>query len=251
MAAEKIIFETLILNGTNKGGVLKPDADGYYTVVLGILNADATDGDFYTYNAKVEAVFANSGQCNKRAYKGLLRGEYGHPDPGEYATQYAFEVRVRRINEKFESHTIRKVWTKEMIVEGRTVMAIVGELRPQGPYGKYLKDALDNPHCNVAFSGRYYSKPTQVGVKCHREIYAVGTWDYVSEEGMPGSHKYSSPTLQCAAYFEMDVRDMAAAVEMERTDKSAAMTLQSGGLTAAMLYGEHIPNQRGRSSLSW
>lgn len=251
--AAKVIFENLILKGMNKGGVLKPDEKGYYPCVVGVLGADDSIGEHYTINDRVRQVFANSSQLNRRASEGLLRGEFGHPDPMQYANQLAFEIRVRRIDEKSESHHIRRVWLEDGEIDGRKVTLIMADVRPQGPYGKFLKDALDNPDCNVAFSGRYYSNPNKVGNKVYREIYAVGTFDYVTEPGLRGSTKYNSPQLQSASVMMLDIHQIQSIVGAEKSMSSQLrqQTMQSGGLTAQQLYGDIVPQHKPRKALTF
>lgn len=251
MAAKGIVFETLILKGVNKGGTLKPDDKGYYTVVLGILGNDSSSGEHYVDNQRVREVFSNSGQLARRAAQGLLRGENGHPDPLEYANQLAFEIRVRRIHEDKVCMHIRKVYTTEITLDGKKVTAIIGEIKPSGPYGKYLKESLDNPDENVAFSGRYYSNPRDINGKRYREIYAVGTWDYVTEPGMMGSTKYSSPQLESAGTLTLDPVMMQRALDREMNDKTAVVSLESGGVSAKMLYASHVGSAVGKRAMEW
>lgn len=252
MAAREIVFENLILKGINKGGTLKCDDKGYYTVVLGVIGADASDGEHYVDNEKVRKVFNNSGQLARRISQGLLRGENGHPNPADYANQLAFEIRVRRMDEDKVCMHIRKVWVETGEVNGRKVGLIMGEVKPSGPYGSYLKESLDNPDENVAFSGRYYSNPTQINGKTYREIYAVGTWDYVTEPGMHGSTKYNSPQLQSASAFTIDELTAMHIVQAEAKSGNGSMTLQSGGLTAASLYGvDKVTTGKVRASMNW
>lgn len=252
MAARQIMFENLILKGINKGGTLKCDEKGYYTVVLGVIGADASDGDHYVDNEKVRKVFSQSGQLARRISQGLLRGENGHPDPNDYANQLAFEIRVRRMHEDKVCMHIRRVWTEDGTIDGRKVGLIMGEVKPCGPYGPYLKESLDNPDENVAFSGRYYSNPTEINGKTYREIYAVGTWDYVTEPGMHGSTKYASPKLQSACVFSIDETLILRAIENESRNNQSNVTLQCGGVTAKSLYGESInPTGAARASMKW
>ena len=49
--SNRATYSCTALLGTNKAGVLKPDAEGYYTVVLGALNFYNSAGDFYPYES--------------------------------------------------------------------------------------------------------------------------------------------------------------------------------------------------------
>ena len=48
--SQRATFSCTSLMGTNKAGVLKPDENGYYTVVLGALDVYNSAGDFYPLN---------------------------------------------------------------------------------------------------------------------------------------------------------------------------------------------------------
>ena len=54
-----INYSCTALVGSNKSGVLKPDADGYYTVVLGALNFFNSAGHYYPLEP-AEKLFADS-----------------------------------------------------------------------------------------------------------------------------------------------------------------------------------------------
>lgn len=66
------------LLGTNKAGVLKPDAQGRYDMVLGALEYPNSVGDIYTLKSAQE-FFKPGSSLMRRVGKGQLRSEYGHP----------------------------------------------------------------------------------------------------------------------------------------------------------------------------
>ena len=192
----EVMFGNTLLKGVNKTGSLKPDENGYYKVVLGAIGVNNSVGEHYVDSPEVRNQFESNSTLMRRIKSGLLRGEYGHPDPSQYPTPMAFEGRVRRIQEDRVCMHISKVWLESIEYEGKPVTAIVGMIKPCGPYGNALKESLDNPNENVTFSGRYYSN---IGVKAgvvQRSIHTVATWDYVSEPGIAISQKYMSPDLE-------------------------------------------------------
>ena len=73
------VFACTALLGTNKAGILKPDASGYYTLVLGALNIFNNGGAYYPYGESAQMLFKESSSFIRRINNGALRGEYGHP----------------------------------------------------------------------------------------------------------------------------------------------------------------------------
>ena len=194
-----INYSCTALLGSNKSGVLKPDADGYYTVVLGALNFFNSAGQYYPLEP-AEKLFADSSILVRRARSGDLRMEYGHPKfmPGMTKKDYLY--RIMDIHEPSTCGHIAEVWLDKNQVKdksGNPIIAIIGKIRPSGPYGNVLKDQLDNPKENVCFSIRsitddYRDASGQV-FKVLKEIY---TWDYVNEPGISAAKKWMSPALE-------------------------------------------------------
>lgn len=238
MIEQRIVYGNTILKNLGKKGILKPDTDGYYTVVLGALGVDNSAGEHYINSEVSRSTFAEGSTLHNRLGKGLLRGEWGHPKPQLYPNMRAFERRVRMIDEDRISHHIRSVWLEEVTVDGQRLLCILGEVCPSGPYGDALKKALDNPDENVTFSGRYYSNLTTRGGQTVREIHTCGTWDFVSEPGIDSAHKYNSPSLESSEDIYLTQRDIMAAAETEEQHQSMAVSMESGGLSAKNLMSD-------------
>lgn len=229
---ERVMFNNTILKGINKGGVLKPDESGYYDMVLGALGVMNSAGEKYVNTATARRTFESNGTLMRRINQGLLRGEYGHPDPADSPNFLAFESRVRKIKEDRISHHISKVWLEEIEYKGQKVLGIMGKIKPCGPHGKALEDSIKNPDENVTFSGRYYSNVGNVGGVRQREIHTVATWDFVSEPGIECANKYASPSLESMGDMLIDEDQMRAAVAREAENQELAMSMESSGITA-------------------
>lgn len=253
--AERILFGNTILKGINKGGSLKPDENGYYTVVLGALGVQNSANEIYTDTETARRTFSENSTLMRRISRGLLRGEYGHPDPSDFPNFMMFERRVRAIKEDQVSHHISDVWLEEIDYNGQRVCGILGKLKPCGPYGPALKESLDNPKENVTFSGRYYSNvsKTPTGIQC-REIHTVATWDYVSEPGIEMAQKYSSPTLESANDTVFYREHLEEAMRYEASHQELAVSMESGGYSAKDLIADlgFKPKERPtRASMRW
>ena len=108
-------FGLTALNGMNKSGSLRPDASGYYPVVLGGLNMYNSVNQYYPYEPARE-IFENSSQFMRRVQSGNLRGEYGHPKrlPGQNLEDYArriLDIDRRRLSSCRQS-TAFCYWTR-------------------------------------------------------------------------------------------------------------------------------------------
>lgn len=221
-----------MLLGTEKKGILKPDEDGYYTVVLGAYGAHNSQGMFYDLNSALP-FFQKGSQLLRQIEKGVLRGEHKHPEPDlnirdERTRQMAFINRVREIDSDRVSHHIRAVRLEEGQKDdkGRPIMVVVGEIKPAGPYGNVIREALENPHENVYFSVRSLTMDDRMrGVKYTREII---TWDYVNEGGIFNAQKYRSPALESFSEVEITPTDLWALAEEDR--KRQSMGLESRGV---------------------
>lgn len=186
------------LMGTNKAGTLKPDADGYYTVVLGALDVYNSIGAFYP-EASARELFERSSSLMRRVSSGNLRGEYGHPRMEPGMSDDAFLARVRDIKEQCVSHHIRKVtvdYTTHRNKQGQPVITIVGEVKPCGPFGPALKEQLENKSEDVCFSIRSLTNDRYEGGRLMKHLKVIVTWDYVNEPGLDVARKWNSPSLE-------------------------------------------------------
>lgn len=184
-----------MLMGTQKKGILTHDDDGYYTVVLGAYGAHNSAGMFYDLASAVP-FFKQGSPLMRMLEKGVLRGEYKHPEKQPGQSDQAFIGRIRQIDSDRVAFHIRNLRLEngQKDEKGRPVTVVIGEVRPSGPYGQVLKDALDNPHENVYFSVRSLTVDDLMrGVKYTRDIV---TWDFVNEGGIYNANKYYSPALE-------------------------------------------------------
>jgi hypothetical protein len=187
------------LAGTNKAGILKPDENGYYRMVLGALNVFNSSGQYWPYDDQAKEVFAQSGSLMRRINAGTLRGEYGHPRrlPGMTDNQYI--SRILDIYEPNVSHHISEItidYNSVVDKMGRKVLAITGLVKPQGPRGPDLLASINNPKENVCFSIRSLTDDRVMGQVVNKSIRALVTWDYVNEPGLAIATKWNNPSLE-------------------------------------------------------
>ncbi len=195
----QINFACTALKGTNKVGDLSADEDGYYEVVLGGLNVNNVSGAYYPLRG-AEAIFAESSSLMRRIASGNCRGEYGHPYrlPGQTPQEYL--ARCMKIQEDRIAFHIASIRLDDTILKGpngQPIVAIIGKIRPCGPYGHVLEDQLKNKKENVCFSIRALTNDSFVNGIMTKVLRFVLNWDYVNEPGIKEASKWSAPTLEC------------------------------------------------------
>ncbi len=193
-------FSATKLNGTGKRGVLTPDADGYYEIMVGGLNVFNSAGEFYTLKG-AEQLFQESSTFMRRIRSGRLRSEVGHPKPGIMS----YKEYVRRIFTIEETNVcahFKDIWLDPTYGQnkpkhqGNSIVAILAKVKPAGPKGEALRQAFENPHEDVCFSIRAVTKDYYEGRQCYRILENVVTFDWVNEPGIAHAAKYDSPALE-------------------------------------------------------
>lgn len=201
---QSVRIGSTMLAGTQKQGVLKPDAQGYYPVPVGAYNAYNSGG--YLYDAKSGlAMFTPGSVLMRQVKKGALYGEYKHPEQLPGMSNEAYVQRVRKIDPDRWSHHIRDYELVPSTDEhGRPITLVIAWVKPFGPYGKYVEESLKNPAQNTYFSVRCITVDDFIErVKYTREVV---THDFVGEGGIFGACKHNAPSLEDFKETFMDVR---------------------------------------------
>lgn len=199
-------FEATKLVQKGKRGILKPDADGYYTTVIGGLNAINSSGHWYADSARYlfEGTDAKS-ILQRRIKAGNLKGEAGHPKPLPNMSIDDFKFRLLSVEETKVSHHIRRIILDDQFGKNNPeygndqMIGIIAEIKPTGPYGPGLKAAFDNPDENVCFSIRGFTDDSFARGRRVRTLFEVVTFDWVTEPGIAAATKWDSPACESAA----------------------------------------------------
>lgn len=195
-----MVFGCTALVGTNKVGTLKADENGYYEMVLGALDFNNSIGQIYP-EAPAQELFKRSSGFMRRVANGYCRGEYGHPKKVPGMTMHDFMNRILVIEETRISHHIKDVWVdkSKVLVDGRPVLAIMGKVKPAGPYGNALRESLQNVDENVAFSIRSITDDYRINGKTQKHLREIVCWDFVNEPGISVANKFKAPSLESFA----------------------------------------------------
>lgn len=203
-----IIITTIKSKYDNR--TLKPDDDGYYSVILGAVNAFNSAGEFYDADGVAELITSDSSRLYQSLKYGALKGEIGHPSLEPGMSKQAFYARNMKIKLHLTSHHIKELRIIETHrpsgVPGKGNYVIIkGKVKPSGPYGDALKKALDNPEENVSFSIRCFTINTYVNGVTIRKISQIITWDWVNEPGIDDASKWKTLGIEELA---IDTRDI-------------------------------------------
>lgn len=179
--ANKVIFSIqtqLEMEGRQLKG-LTPNKDGVFTgIPLTVLGTHSRNMVNYDKSSMLQCITDPHSNIAQAVTEGNLEGEWGHPmlDNDKSIN------RLLRIERTLVSHRIIKLYGVDDPSTGLTI--VYGDIKPYGPYGKYLKDSFEDPTINTAFSLRSAAIKTSVqdGIT-YKRVLALVTFDAV---GTPG-----------------------------------------------------------------
>lgn len=203
-----IVYQNNVVVGTTQIGTIKPDANGYYEVILGAFNINNSGGAYYPLEP-VKDLLLSSSNLMRRIKDRALRSEYGHPRKGAMRPA-EFLARVMDILEENTCNHIMKIELDEKRVvdpnTNSTAAVIVGWVYPSGPRGPVLEKQFANPHESVSYSIRSITNDHfNASGTLIKEIKEIVTWDYVNEPGIHLAKKGFSPALEGYAQTYKDI----------------------------------------------
>lgn len=243
---DNVRYSCTSLSGTNKKGILKPLANGYYRQPIGAIGVHNSAGFYYTVDG-CRKMFEQSSSFMRRIQRGAVRGEVGHPQQKVFANGKKesfddFAARIMRI----EDTNICVQWMNVFLdinnykdEKGMPLIVIVGDYTPSGVHGAALQKAVDNPHENVCFSVRSFTDDYMVRGVRHRDFQHIVTFDWVNEPGISIAEKYKAAGLEG---YDDGARELATAVfskeQMLRASSRETLTLgnESATLTQSEMF---------------
>lgn len=244
-----LVFTSSALKGVNKAGVLLPDEDGYYDVILGALEEPNSYGAIYKLQSARE-IFSPNSPFMRLVEKGMLFGEYGHPIRQPGMSDMDWMSRIHQVQEDKKSHHIKEIRIDEQAVDvkGRKYIAIRGKVKPCGPYGKHIEEDMKTKGMPVSFSIRSLTNDTIVSGVREKHLVTVVTWDYVNEPGLAQATKWNAPALENfhqeilkpETIREAILRDRKSGLSMESASRME-MSLEAYRKTIKPLQGANKP----------
>ena len=192
----------------NKKSVVKDD-NGFYRVKLGRLNTYNENGVFYKVE-NLDALLNNPNSIlHNRIENGLLKAEVKHPSfKDEYGNPLTGDALIQAIFEIDLDNVCLSIKKLEFINSGKTekgwanypIYETYGWVKPIEPKGHYVKDALDDPDINLAFSIRSAVTEQYIGGTLIRTIIDISTFDMVDLPGISGSSQWTGMGIEKRTY---------------------------------------------------
>lgn len=201
--------ETMFIN--SRVGRIKPDENNVYKgLPMMVLGETTQNNTYYDPQSLVRQIQDPNTNFAKVMKRQQLYGEYGHPVFIGMNDQEKIQ-RLMTVDEKQVSHLFTGLYTDAPTAAGTVVLR--ADIKPMGPYGATLKESLDDPLANTAFSLRSFVntdiKPN--GLK-YRTVRQLTTWDTVGTSGYASTDKAHGIGLESFAgdtHHEYEIHVMA------------------------------------------
>lgn len=200
--ANRMVFSATKLPMLGKKGIIEPDADGYYELVVGGLNTHNNTGAWYYVLEGVRQLFGPGTILGRRIQNGCLRAEVNHPRQAPDETDEDFFARQLDTDLNNVCGHFKEVWLDENFgrdhpeYKNPGLVAIMGKVKPSGLKGHVLKEALENKCENVCFSIRSLADEGYVRGKRLRILKELVAIDFVNEGGILVASKWDSPATE-------------------------------------------------------
>ena len=193
-------YSCTALLGLNKQGIIKPNSDGYYELVLSALNYPNPVGARYRTES-ARRILDTSPFFQRKIKEGNLLGEAGHPRRRDFRTDQEYEDRLYDILEPNVALHISDVWIDDTGAlkdrDGRSYTGIMGLVAPSGPMGPSFEQSLNNPKQNTCLSVRSITDNYRMpDGSIEKEFVNICAWDWVNEPGLRPANKFSAPSLE-------------------------------------------------------
>ena len=157
---------------------IKPNKDGVYQgIPLTVIGCNSRNNVNYEKESVLKCLTDAQSRFCANVKTGDMEGEWGHP----FLTGDKCLDRLLYIDRTRVSHFFTKVYGKEE----NGLIIIYGDVKPFGPYGKYLTDAFQDPTRNTSFSLRSAAVKTGVDAAgiTQKKMLALVTFDAVDGPG--------------------------------------------------------------------
>ena len=232
----KIQYTPYNVSAPTKSGVMKPDAQGRYTVVFGGLNTFNASGIWFTLEES-DKMFSSSSAFQKNIAEGTISSENGHPVRPPGMEDEAWVERFLGLEEARFTNTVEKVWLdpdyakkfNDKRIDKNTVV-IMGLVKPAGELKHIIEDIIKNPNQNLCFSIRCITDTyTRNSVKV-KVIRGVITFDLVYSGGLIFSKKSFHPSTESIS--EMGRKDALRILSEMDEERLSHLTSENVGAKA-------------------
>jgi len=214
---EIVKFTETIFSDKNKKGILTPDSNGYYEVVVGALNSYNSAGEYYVSKGALE-LFEKSSHFMRRINNGALYAELGHPKRQPNMSMEQFYNRIISIEETNICGHFSEIYLdfnfgkKNPQLNNPDLIGIIGKVKPAGAKANALQLALENPKQNCSFSIRGLTENQHRNGRVERKLTNIITFDHVTEPGIATSDKHMAPGLEQRVSTESYITELTDAI---------------------------------------
>lgn len=164
----------------------KDDGGFYVGVPISALGVSTRNNSYYDVDSFVRHLNDPNTQFNMLLKSRQLYGEYGHPDILGMEDNLAI-ARIRTVLEKETSHLFKKIYTGPKLESGGRI--VYADLKPCRKHGDDVRESLDDPEQNTAFSIRSLTHNSQKGSISYRKMIQFITADFVNAPGFAEASK--------------------------------------------------------------
>ena len=253
-------YSCTALLGLNKQGIIKPNSDGYYELVLSALNYPNPVGARYRTES-ARRILEASPFFQRKIKEGNLLGEVGHPRRRDYKTDAEYEDRLYDIVESNVCLHISDCWIDDSGAlkdrDGRSYTGIMGLVAPSGVFGDKFEASLQNPKQNTCLSVRSITDNYRMpDGSIEKEFVNINGWDWVVEPGLRPANKFSAPSLE--SYFieeehHLNQRNLEAMIHDRENSKYGLENDSISAMRETMQYirGRGATLSQNASSTKW
>ncbi len=249
----KVFFSATKLPMLKKRGVIKPDADGYYELIVGGLNTHNNTGAWYYTIEGVRELFGPGSLLHRRIANGCLRAEVNHPKkrPGE--TDEKFFERMLDIDRDNVCAHFKELWLDENFGRNHPeynnphLVAMMAKVKPSEPKGAMLKESLENPNENVCFSIRALADEGYYQGKRIRVLKEIIAIDLVNEPGINIANKWDSPATESISNIKNDTSEYGESMRITKSllnkisqGNESSLTVESSQETAMYISNKYF-----------
>jgi hypothetical protein len=206
---------------------IRPDKEGFYrNVPLMVIGKPSRNGILYDPTSTLHALSNDASRFVINLKEGNLEGEWGHPMVDTSTPSRAVLDRLCRIDRTLASHYISAIRT---VQTDNGFIIVKGDVKPYGPYAQYLKDSMEDPNRNTAFSLRALTQDVENrGGITVRKVCLLVTFDAVDGPGFEeASKRYMSSTEALNQTYIFDQGRSASLTSADLCDPSVKKSLFS------------------------
>ena len=208
-----LTYQALARKASSGSGRMKADSEGYVDIVMGSFDDYNSQGEYYAMRG-AEKLFEGSSIFARRIKAGQLFSELTHPAREAKQSRREYFNRLLRIDDQQVSTHIKSVtldselWKTNKDTMAKGAIAVIGKIKPYGPYASTAMEAINTPSINLAYSVRSFTKNQLVNGTNIKHMVELVTWDQVGSQGIPSANKWTGVGLEVLVSDTVSINDL-------------------------------------------